>query len=139
MSIALLRKTEAACQLLAATASLAASLDATIYSGQDNEVKNAPAVICNCVSAAPDFPDSSVYHVRTEITVKEPAADNSLTSSLSDTIFAAFENSASATNLTNTISGLTVYDVLSAEPRNSEIGDTWIQSVSYDIVCILTT
>lgn len=139
MSIALLRKTEAACQLLAASASIAAGLESTVYHGQDNELKIAPAVICNCESATADFPDSCVYHVKTEIIVKDMAADSSLTSSLADTIYAAFENTASAINLTNTISGLTVYDVLSSEPRNSVAGDTWIQSVSYDIVCLLTT
>lgn len=136
--ISILRLTEKACALLAASASLAANLDATVYAGQSNEEKTAPAIICNCANGSPDYPDASVFHVRTEIHVKEMAADSNLSSSLADTIFAAFENPNTANNLTNQVSNYLVYDILQVEPSNTESGDAWVQTVTYDIVCMLT-
>lgn len=133
----ILRAVETACVQVAATASINAGLDAGIYAGLNNEDKTAPAVIITAESATQDFQDGP-YHVRTNVSVKEMAFDTSLTSSLAYNILAAFENTSSAVNLTNSVPSFQVFDVLSAEPRNSEAGDAWQQVVSYDIVCMLT-
>lgn len=134
---AILRTVELACANVMATASLAGGLDANIYVGLDSDIKEAPAVICSAESATQDFQDGP-YHVRVEISVKENSTITSPTSSLAYNVFTALETTSSVQNLTNSVPNFIVFDVFSAEPRNSEAGDAWHQTVSYDIVCMLT-
>ena len=132
----ILTTTERACANLAASASLSASLDVTIYCGLDSEEKIAPAVVITADSATEEFPNSGVWHVKTGLTVKEIAADSSFSSSLASTIFESFLNDTAKGTL-NMYPGYFVHDFFVEDTSNTQEGDAWIQTVRLDIVCAL--
>ncbi len=131
----ILKATENACAQLALTASVSASLNVNIYTGIDNETVDAPAVICFADSAREEFPNSGVWHVNTRIYIKEMAADTSVTSSLSDTIFKAFMSDVDTVTSLNLYPNYYVYDMFSETAENGSEGDAWSQQYVFDIVC----
>jgi len=140
MSQAILRQTENACAALAYSASVSASLGLTfgngIYTGLDNEDKDAPAVVCFAESATEDFPFSGMYRVKTHILIKEMAADTSMSSSLATTMFEAFCNSGTK-GVLNQYSGYFVYEYFIDGTHDLTNGDANIQQYDFEIVSAL--
>lgn len=130
--------TERACAALAASASVSASIDdeISIYCGIDNEEKVAPAVVISCESATEEFPNSGVWHVKTDLRVKEIAADSSTSSSLASVVFEAFLRD-STREVLSVYPGYNCYDLIVEDTANTQEGDAWVQTVRMDIVCAL--
>lgn len=129
--------TERACAELAASASISRSLDCTVYTGLDGEEKEAPAIICSSTNAQEDFPFSGIWHVRTDITVKENAYDTSGSLGiLSDAIFERFLT-VDTGSLSTRVPNYSVIDVIADACDNSVEGDIWKQTLSLDVICSL--
>lgn len=133
----ILATTERACVEIAASASISASVDANIYTGMDNDDKVAPAVICGALDAMQDFPESGIWRVKTQIVVKEVAADTDLTSSLANVIFEKF-STVTKEELSGSVENFSVYDIQLEGCTNSQQDDTWVQTLSLEIVGVLT-
>lgn len=133
--------TENACALFAGSVAIGASLDADVYTGFDDEEKQAPAIICNGESASEVELSTGVYRVKMQITVKEIAADTGETDKgvLGNTIFQSFLDNNTITNLINAVPNLFIYDIIIEGMSNSEQGDAWVQTLSLDIIATLTT
>ena len=110
------------------------SLNVNIYTGIDNEDKLAPCVICHAESATEDFPNSGIYHVKTSVTVKEIAADTSVTSSLGYHIFKSYL-SGSTKGILNNYPHYYVYDWFVEGVEESTSQDAWVQTYAFDVVC----
>ena len=108
-----------------------------IFTGTDNEDKKAPAVICYAESCSEDFPFSGIWHVKTNIIVKDMAADSSpdgINSLLGD-VYSGFLTSDIETKLTNKLaSTYYVYQVVFDVNSSNTDGDAWIHTLSLDIV-----
>jgi hypothetical protein len=135
----ILLTTETACASLATSASVSASLGLNVYTGIDNEDKEAPAVICSAISATEDFPQSGIWHVKTFIKVKEIAEDTTNKGNASTAIFQRFLTGSINTDLKNNASNFYVFDVFAEDSQNTQEGDAWVQTLSLDIVAALTT
>ena len=131
--LSLLRTTETACAELAASASISASLNCNIYTGLDNEAKEAPAIICGCLDASEDFAGSGIYHIKTDIVVKEIAADTNVTGSIADVIFEKFSTVSNST-LESRVSNLSILDVFIEGYKQHIDTDAWVQTLSIEIV-----
>ncbi len=114
-----------------------ANLSANIYTGMDNESKMAPAIICNCLSATEDFPESGVWHIKSSIIVKEMAFDTSTSSSLATTVFEKItEMTPSA--LAHCTSSFAVYDFFIEGTEQTQEEDAWVQKLDFEIIGSLT-
>ena len=133
----ILRATEKACATyLANSGSLP---DGTsIYMGLDNASKEAPYVVCYCPDASEEFPQSGIWHVKTQITSYEIANLTDTTSSLVGAIYEAMVSTTIETDLQNSISNYAVLKVLPESPSNNIDGDAWAQTLNFEIVCALT-
>lgn len=128
--------TERACAEIAASASISASLTCTVYTGMDSDDKVAPAIICNAYDAVEDFPESGVWHVKTNIIVKEIAADTDMSSSLANTMFERFSTITNE-ELSGSVSNFGVYNIQMEGCTNTQEEDSWVQTLSMDIVGVL--
>jgi hypothetical protein len=138
MALPILRTTEDACAWLATTASLSASFSVPVYTGINNLDKTGPCVICYAESATEDFPFSGIYHVSTNIIVKEMAADTSTGSLLATTLFEAFLNNKTKTALNSYSSSYFVYEYWVTDTSDTIEQDAWIQQFRLEVVSALT-
>lgn len=117
---------------------LSASIsDTSVYTGIDNEVKVAPAIICSCSEAVEDFQSSGVWHIKASIMVKEMAADTNVSSSLATTIFEKIVG-LSTTQLANCTSNFAVYDFWLDGHEQTQQEDAWVQTLNLEIIGCLT-
>lgn len=133
----ILTLTETACANLCLSASTANGFTVNVYTGLDNEDKQAPAVICTCVDATEDFPDSAIWHIKTAITVKEIASDTEVTSTLADSIFSVL-STATNEQISGSVSGLAVYDINLGEYSKTQDQNAWVKTMSGELVACLT-
>lgn len=133
MGYPILITTERACVEIAASASVSASLDVNIYNGMDDEGKAAPAIICGATDAQQEFPESGIWRVATQIITKEIAADTGKSSSLADTIFERF-STVTNEQLSGSVEGYSVLDIQLMGYQNTVVEDTWVQTLSLEIV-----
>jgi hypothetical protein len=137
----ILAKTERAFVDMFLSSSLTGSLTApefTIYCGQDSEEKTAPCIVIACNQATEDFQNSGVWHVKTELKVKEIAADSNVTSSFASEVFEAFlGDTVGAKAALNRYPGYVCHALLVEDSANNQDGDTWVQSILVDIVSTL--
>lgn len=132
----ILLTTEQTCAMIAATASVSASLTCTVYTGLDSDEKTAPAIICSSDSAVEEVPYTGVYRVRTDIIIKENAADTTGSlGSLSNVIFEKFLTI--DTGSFSSGSNMSAYDIQVEGTDNSVEGDVWKQTLTLSIVGVL--
>jgi hypothetical protein len=134
MSFILVTTERALANLIAS--SLEESVNVTIYGGMDNEEKTAPACIISAEEATEEFPNSGVWHVKTNIIVKEIAADTVKDNSIAGTIFEALLSNDTKDKL-NLNSDYYVYDIITEDTLNSQEQDAWIQTLRLDVICAL--
>jgi hypothetical protein len=136
--------TETACNSIASAIDVSAyeGLFSTVqfYTGIDNEVKKSPCVICAAIDAQEEAPDTGIYHVKTQIIVKERAATaNRETTTLADTIFRGFLTGSIEQSLSNNATNYFVYKVFQPDPQQSGLeGKQWVATLNLHIVCCIT-
>lgn len=129
-----LTTTEKVCSLLATDV---VDSGVSVFTGTDNDDKAAPCVICWSESATEDFPFSGIWHVKTNIIVKQMAADATVDgeNTLLGTVHSAFLTNTIETTLTNkSPSNYFVYQVVFDGNSSTQDGDAWIHTLSLDIV-----
>lgn len=137
-SLPILNKTESVFAQFAATASLNANLDATIFQGMDNAVRaDFPAVTISAPTADEVERQTAVWRVQLNMQVQEMIADTDKSSPLASAIFKAFSYDGIENDLNNSVSDWYCYEVLPKKPTNNIIGDAWQQEMSFEIICML--
>lgn len=137
----LITTTENACALLAYDACVSGSVsNVTVYKGQDNERKQAPAIICNVESAPEIYPDTGLCKVKADIIVKQIAADTDVADRgiIPGVIWRAFLNPNTINNLINQVPNYSVIAIYKLDEFKDEQGDVWVKTLSLEIVCALT-
>jgi len=107
-------------------------VDVNIYKGEDNEEKEAPAVIVNAASAVDLSPPSRVWNVTTDIITKEMAYD----SDGSEPTIADFAEEllfVSASSITH--SNLYISDIHSQGTTMTRQGDAWVSTLTLNVFC----
>ena len=138
MESGVLTTTEMACALVAEDI-VSSYGDINIYTGTDNDDKAAPAVICYAESASEDFPFSGIWHVKTNIILKEMAELDServtrLNSLLGDVHSAFLKPNIESTLTSKSPSNYYVYQVVFDGKNSTQDGDAWVHTLSLDIV-----
>ncbi len=109
-----------------------------VYTGLDNEEKEiAPAAIISAVSAREDFQGGGIWHVTTRLTVKQVAADTTISAAddISGQVFQACIE-ADMTAL-GALGGITILDLLLTESEQEQSGDAWQQTVNLEVIAAL--
>jgi hypothetical protein len=133
----ILKTTETACAtFLANVGTLPAGTN--IYTGLDNEEREAPCVVCSALDGREEAPGLGIWHVRLAVTVKEIAYDTAPTSSLCGTVFTALLSDTLETDLTNSVTQYAVIEVIPEDTSNGVDGDAWTQTLTMNVVCSLT-
>lgn len=137
MALPILKSTEDACKYLVTNTVVSQSLGIPVFTGIDNLDKTGPCVICYGESAQEEFPFSGVYHVTTNIMVKELAADSSVSSSLAAVIFEGCLTTNTKQILNSYSSSYNVYEYWVTDTSNREDGDAWVQEYKLEVVSVL--
>ena len=137
MSLSILRNNENAIATYLSTVVTGSALTASVTTGFNNIDKIAPIVIVYSSNSTEDFPYSGIYHVDTQIIVKEMASDiNVNTTQLAYTIYNNLL-SGSAIPAINTYGGYYCYNILVKDHREDIVEDAHIHTLSIDSMCAL--
>jgi len=136
-----LKTEQAICTFISASINASGSgfTDVNVYTGIDNEDKTPPAVVVWCKNSQEVVFNSRCYAFDVDITVKEIAADNTVSDydSLSGNIFSYFADSisGSAAILNNSsITGIRFWQIQMIGYDNNVSGDTWNNTLSVKLI-----
>lgn len=137
MGLPILKSTEDAFKYLVTNTVVSQSLGIPVFTGIDNLDKTGPCVICYAESAVEEFPFGGVYHVSANITVKELAADSSVSSSLGAVIFEGCLTNNTQQILNSYSSSYNVYGYWITDTTDNVDGDSWIQQYKLEVVSVV--
>lgn len=114
--------------------------DKHFYTGQNNQDKEAPAVIVSATNSNEVYYSSNVYRLRIEVMVKEMAADVAKDDIgvLASLIFNCFFDPNRNENFTNTDYGFAVMQVQPQDISTDTLEDTLINKLSLEFICALS-
>jgi hypothetical protein len=123
-----------------AFAQLVANLAITgleVYTGLDNDEKDAPAVIVSAGTAREECVGCGVWHVPLTIHVRQIAADTEedAADAIAGQVFTACVE-ADVTALGN-LASIKIFDLLTNENGQGESGDAWDAQTNLEVICAL--
>ena len=140
MAMTLLTQIEKVAAYLAGSASVANGLDANIYMGRTNAVMELPLVVTMCETAEEFIYQSGIFRCNLLIQVQERAVDTSVSSSLGQAVYDAWDrvdlNTVLGTYSTGSIC------VFATEVKNLKTNvvtedKTWLQELELNVIATL--
>lgn len=117
------------------------SMSASVYTGMDNEDRLPPAITVFCQSANEVVFNSRNYEFDVNITVKEMAADSTLTdySTLAGNVLAYFTDSMIGSQALSQYCqgngiGINIYQIRISGYNQETMGDTWINNFNFKFI-----